>query len=119
MNIRAIVPPPNIGVAKPIKISPQGNLYKIQVNHKNLTDASIKNFEVWATKEAIQQHFDNMTDEPKEYQLKKFARQMYEKQLRVSGGQLQHQGILVTTDKITHGNPLLWPHTISHPEVKM
>ena len=77
------------------------------------------NYEIWTTREAVQQHFQGLTEEPKEYQLKKFARQLYEKQLRTAGGgKLQHKGILVTSDSITHGNPLLWPNNISHPEVK-
>lgn len=124
MNFSAIVPPPNIMANRPVKISPKGNLYKIQISHTNHDDNSVKKYEVWTTKEAVQQHFagtgmSTLTEEPKEYEYKKFARQIYEKEMRSSGGIMQHKGILVTTDNVTHGDPRLWPHTISHPEVKI
>ena len=120
MNIGALVPPPNIGITRPIKVSPTGNLYKIQINHKNPDDNTTKNFEIWTTKQAVQKHFGSAsTEDPKEYELKKFARQMYEKQIRGTGGRLEHKGILVTSDNIMHGDPRLWPSTLSHPEVKV
>lgn len=123
MNIGAIIPPPNIVVNKPVKISPKGNVYKIQIAHKNPNDDKMNNFEVWATKEAVQKHFAGFGEPtgeyPKEYELKKFAKQMYEKQLRSNNGRFQHKGMFVTTDNITHGDPRLWPTVIAHPEVKM
>ena len=121
MNIGAIIPPPNIGVSNPIKVSPRGNLYKMSINHTNGEGKNVNKYEVWATKEAVQKHFEGMMigEEPKDYELKKFARQMYEKHMRSSGGQLQHKGMLVTTDNVTHGDPRLWPSTLSHPEVKI
>lgn len=120
MNIGAIIPPPNFGVNRPVKISPKGNLYKIPIQHYNNEGGTGKTYEIWATKEAVQKHFYGMTETPKEYQLKKFARVMYEKQLRSSSqGLMQHKGMLVTTDSVTHGNPDLWPSNISHPEVKI
>src|ERR1700691_4770778 len=120
MNFQAILPPPNIVVNRPKKISNNGNLYRIPITHTNAETNTVNNFEVWTTKEAIQKHFAGMmTEEPKEYELKKFARQMYEKQLRSSGGRMEHKGILVTSDSITHGNPSLWPNNISHPEVRI
>jgi hypothetical protein len=120
MNFGAIIPPPNFGVNRPIKISPKGNLYKIPVNHFNSEGKTTSTYEIWATKEAVQKHFYGMTENPREYQLKKFAREMYEKQLRSSAkGLMEHKGMLVTTDSVTHGNPKLWPNNISHPEVKI
>lgn len=120
MNIGAIIPPPNFGVNKPVKISPKGNLYKIPIAHYNNEGQQTKTYEIWATKEAIQKHFYGMTEKPRDYQIKKFARVMYEKQLRsASQGLMQHKGMLVTTDSVTHGNPKLWPSNISHPEVKI
>ena len=119
MNFNAVMPMPTIAAYRPIKVSPHGNLYKIPLIHTNSEGTETKNIEIWATREAVQKHFDGLTEEPRAYQLKKFARQMYEKQLRSSNGQLQHKGLLFTTDSVTHGNPHLWPHTISHPEVKM
>ncbi|HWY79641.1 MAG TPA: hypothetical protein VNW29_04755 [Candidatus Sulfotelmatobacter sp.] len=119
MNFSSIMPQPNILAYRPQKISPHGNLYKIPIVHTNENGTNTNNYEVWTTKEAVQQHFDGMTEEPKNYQLKKFARQIYEKQLRSSNGQLGHKGILITTTDVTHGNPHLWPNTISHPEVKI
>lgn len=117
MNFSSIMPRPNISISRPMKISPKGNMYKIPVTHH--TDTSQNNYEIWTTKEAVQKHFDGMTDTPREYQLRKFARQMYEKQMRSRNGSLPQKGILVTTDDVSHGNPKLWPHTISHPEVKL
>lgn len=120
MNIGGLVPPPNIRINRPVKISTRGNLYKIQISHKNPNDDTMKNFEVWTTREAVQQHLGYGTkDNPKEFELKRFAKQMYEKQMIGSGGRLPHKGILVTTDSVTHGNPTLWPYTLSHPEVKV
>jgi hypothetical protein len=121
MNIGAIQPKPNIAILRPKKVSNTGNLFKIPIVHRSIDGKTTNNYEIWTTREAVQQHFQNqmMSEEPKAYELKKFARQLYEKQLRTaSGGKLQHKGIFVTTDSITHGNPILWPNNISHPEVK-
>src|ERR1700733_411369 len=107
MNIGAIIPPPNYGVNKPIKISPKGNLYKVQIQHYNNEGLkeTPKPYEIWATKEAVQKHFYGMTENPRDYQIKKFARVMYEKHLRSSAkGLMEHRGMLVTTDSVTHGN---------------
>lgn len=123
MNVGALVPPPNIMVNKPIKISPKGNVYKMQIIHTNPADDTVKHYEVWTTKEAVQKHFAGFGEPtgnyPKEYELKKFARQMYEKQLRSNNGRVSHKGIFITTDSITHGDPRLWPMVIAHPEVKV
>ena len=117
MNFSSVIPQPNVMVSRPVKVSATGNMYKIPLVHTEANGES-RNYEVWATKEAIQQHFVGQTDSPKEYQMRKFARQTYEKQLRNANGVLQHQGILVTTDHVSHGNPKLWPSTLSHPEIK-
>lgn len=119
MNFSSVVPHPNISISRPQKISARGNMYKIPITHTDNNDKLLGNYELWTSKEAVQQHFVGMTDAPREYQLRKFARQMYEKQLRSGGGQLQHQGILVTTDGVSHGNPKLWPYNLSHPEIKI
>ena len=120
MNFSAVMPQPTISVYQPHKVSNTGNLYRIPVIHKSSDGNQSKNFEIWTTKEAVQQHFQNTTgEEPRAYELKKFARQMYEKQLRSNNGKIQHKGILVTTDNVTHGDPALWPHALNHPEVKI
>jgi len=119
MNFGALIPPPNIAVNRPVKVSPRGNLYKIQSSHTNSNDNTVKNYEIWTTKEAVQKHFNDTSGEPQKYQLKQFARQMYEKQMRSHNGSLPHKGILVTSDSITHGDPRLWPHILNHPEIKM
>lgn len=104
-------------VNRPVKVSPHGNLYKIPMMHQ-MDNGEQKHFEVWATKEAIQKHFIGQTESPKEYQMRKFARAMYEQTMRKTNGQMPHQGMLVTTDNVTHGNPKLWPSTLAHPEIK-
>ena len=120
MNFSGVLPQPIVNIYQPHKVSSTGNLYKIPIIHKSTDGQQTHNFEIWATKEAVQQHFQNTTgEEPRTYELKKFARQMYEKQLRSNHGQLQHKGMLVTTDHITHGDPALWPHALNHPEIKM
>ena len=121
MNFAPLIPPPNFGVSRPIKVTPRGNLYKVAINHLADDGKTVNKYEVWTTREAVQQHFQTMQgeEEPKKYELKKFAKQMYEKQLRSNNGQLQHKGIFVTTDSVSHGDPRLWPSTLSHPEVKM
>ena len=115
------MPQPTITVYQPHKVSTTGNLYRIPVIHKSSDGNQTHNFEIWATKEAVQQHFQNTTgEEPRAYELKKFARQMYEKQLRISKPQIQQNGgMLVTTDRITHGDPKLWPNALNHPEIKI
>lgn len=113
-------PLPTYQMSKPIKVTPMGNLYKINLSHMDTSGNSIRNVEVWTTKEAVQQHFQNGTGTaPHDYELKKFARINYEKQLRTHNGSLPHTGMLVTTDSVTHGDPKLWPSTLSHPEIKM
>lgn len=120
MNFSALQPKPNIYTNRPVKISDKGNLYKIPIYHQS-NEGKTKGYEVWATKEAIQQHFVGQiapNENPREYQMRKFARAMYEKSMRKTQGNLPHTGILVTTDSTTHGNPKLWPNTLAHPEIK-
>ena len=119
MNIGALVPPPNITTSRPVRISPRGNVFKIPIVHTDTNGNPTNNYEVWTTKEAVQQHFQNTTETPREYQYRKFARQMYEKRLRSTNGAMMEKGMFVTTNETTHGNPQMWPHTISHPEVKV
>jgi hypothetical protein len=117
MNIGVLQPRPTIMTHRPVKVTANGNLYKIPLTHQ--TDSGEeKKFEVWATKEAIQKQFVGLQENPREYQMRKFARLMYEKSMRKTSGNLQHSGVLVTTDSMTHGNPKLWPNTLSHPEIK-
>ena len=118
MNFSSVIPQPNIIINRPMKVSPKGNLFKIPISHMSADGKSMNNIEIWATKEAVQKHLNGTTGEPHSYELIKFARQTYEKQLRSNNGQLPHKGILVTTDSVTHGDPRLWPSTISHPEIK-
>jgi hypothetical protein len=106
-------------MSKPVKVTPMGNLYKINLNHLDANGNSVKNMEVWTTKEAVQKHFETGSGQPHDYELKKFARINYEKQMRTHNGSLPHGGMLITTDSVTHGNPKLWPSTLSHPEIKM
>jgi hypothetical protein len=119
MNIGSLTPPPNASFNRPIKVTPKGNLYKIPVSHTGANGIDLTHYEIWTTKEAVQKHFGGMTTEPQEYELKKFARQMYEKQLRSSNGVLEHKGMLVTSNNITHGDPRLWPNILTHPEIKV
>lgn len=121
MNIGALAPTPNAHYTfnRPQKVTEKGNLYRIPLTH-HTEDGQTNNFEVWTTREAVQKHFEHITGDaqPREYQLRKFAQKMYEKQMRSHYGSMQHKGILVTTDNVTKGNPKLWPHTLSHPEIK-
>ncbi len=118
MNFASIQSRPTVQINRPIKVSPKGNLYKVNIAHADENGENVKKFEVWTTKEAVQQHFPGMTGNPAGYQIQKFARQVYEKQLRNSYGRQMHKGILVTTDQVTHGDPKLWPNTLAHPEIK-
>jgi hypothetical protein len=120
MNFSSVIPQPNIHVNRPVKVSARGNVYKIQIAHHDDSGKPLRNFEVWATKEAIQKHFVGMDENPREYQMRKFARQMYEKQLRNTSatGQMPHSGVFVTTQQTVKGNPNMWPHTITDPEAK-
>jgi hypothetical protein len=119
MNIGVLAPQPNIAINRPMRVSLKGNVYKIPVTHTDASGKAINNYEVWTTREAVQKHFDNSYGAPKEYQMRKFARQMYEKRLRASNGIPQEKGIFVTSDSATHGNPAMWPHTLVHPEIKI
>lgn len=91
----------------------------VKVGHFGQDNRHVRNYEVWATKEAVQKHFDGMTGEPKEYQLRKFARRTYEDRLRVSNHQPAEKGVLVSTTQKIHGDPVQWPHSITDPEVKV
>lgn len=102
-----------------MKVTPKGNVFKIVVNQPSLEGHPQKNHEIWMTKEAIQQHYAGQTTELENYQIKQFARHAYQKALRTTNGNLQHNGILVTTEGISHGDTSMWPNTISHPEVKL
>jgi hypothetical protein len=119
MNIGSVIPSVNINVNRPKKVSANGNMYKMEIKHTDENGNHVRDYQVWATKEAVQQHFMNTAENPKEYQLRKFARQMYEKRMRSSGGMMKEGGMLATSQDVTHGNPKLWPSTLSHPEVKL
>ena len=108
-----------IQINRPVKVSDKGNLYKVQINHFDPAGAKSK-YEVWTTHEAVQKHFKDMGMEgiPETYQMQKFARHIYDQQLRKSGGLPTHPGIFVSTTQQTHGNPHLWPHTLNDTEIK-
>lgn len=108
-----------IKVSRPVKYSNTSNLYKINIAHAGEDNKHIRNYEVWATKEAVQKHFEGMTGEPKKYQLQKFARGVYEDRLRGTNNNPTEQGILVSSTQNTHGNPAHWPSSITDPEVKI
>jgi hypothetical protein len=110
---------PNISVNRPQRVSLRGNVFKIPLTHTDGQGNKVGDYEIWTTKEAMQKHFNDMKETPREYQMRKFARQMYEKQLRSSNGKLQHNGLFVTSDSVIRGNAKLWPHTLVHPEIKM
>ena len=119
MNFAALAPRPIIPMmSRPIKVTPKGNMFKVIVNRPAVEGQSVQNHEIWMTKEAVQQHFSGMKTDPENYQIKQFAKHTYQKALRSANGNLQHNGLLVTTEGVSHGNTSLWPHTISHPEVK-
>lgn len=117
MNFSNVIPHPNISVNRPIKISTRGNVYKIPIIHTDNKGNTINNYEVWATKEAIQKHFGNVPENPKEYQMRKFARQMYERRLRT--GRPPEKGMFVSSNQTTHGNPNMWPNNLIDPEAKI
>lgn len=79
MNLGVLQPlPPQaaIRMTHPMKVSPKGNLYKINIGHYDQNNQQVRNYEVWATKEAVQSHFAGLTEEPKAYQLQRFARRV-------------------------------------------
>jgi hypothetical protein len=119
MNIGAIIPQVNISTNRPTRISLKGNVFKIPITHTDSNGKTLNKYEVWTTQEAVQKHFENTIGAPKEYQMRKFARQMYEKRIRASNGIPVEKGLFVTTNSATHGNPNLWPHTIMDPEAKV
>lgn len=119
MNLGSIaaIPQGGISLRRPQKITPHGNLFKVTLMH-GTGEEQPKKYEVWTTREAVQKHYQGMKEEPKPFQIRKFAQHVFEKEARANNGTLPHPGILATTDSVTHGNPKLWPNTISHPEVK-
>ena len=122
MNLGVLQPLPpqsSFRITRPVKVSPTGNLYKINIGHYGGDDQHVRNYEVWTTKEAVQQHFAGMTGEPKDYQLQRFARRVYEDRLRVSNRQPAEKAVLVSSTQKVHGNPAMWPQTIRDPEVKV
>jgi len=122
MNIgvlQSLPPQGGIRVSRATKFSPKGNLYKMSIGHFGEDNKPVRNYEVWATKEAVQKHFDGMTGEPKNYQLQKFARRVYEDRLRVSNHNPAEKGVLVSTTQNIHGDPALWPKSLNDPEVKV
>ena len=125
MNLGVLSTPPSAGtyINRPIKVSPHGNIYKIPINHST-QDGQVKKFEVWTTTQAMQKHLSDSgmiahNEMPKTFQMRKFAKQAYEKELRTKNGVLPHSGILVASNDVQLGNPKLWPATISHPEFKI
>ncbi len=119
MNFASIAPRPVYrSMSRPVKVSPNGNMYKIAVARNDASGNTIQNHEIWMTKEAVQKHFGGMTEDPKNYQLMQFAKHVYDKQLLTANGKLPHNGILVTSNSTMHGNTKLWPSTLVHPEIK-
>lgn len=123
MNLSVLQPLPpqsSFRITRPVKVSPTGNLYKINIGHFGQDDQHVRNYEVWTTKEAVQKHFGNLTGEPKDYQLQRFARRVYEDRLRVSPNrQPAEKAVLVTSSQKVHGNSNMWPQTIQDPEVRI
>jgi len=107
-------------VAPPVKVNDKGNLFKVQIYHPDSSGQRTTPFEVWTTHEAVQKHFKDIGMEglPEVYQMQKFARHVYDEQLRKSGGAPTQKGIFVSTTQQTHGDPHLWPHTLNDTEIK-
>lgn len=117
--LQSLPPRAAFRVSQPMKMNHAGNLYKINIGHFGEDNKQIRNYEVWATKEAVQNHFPGQTGELKNYQLQRFAKRMYEDRLRVSNHQPAEQGVLVSSTQKIHGDPRMWPHSISDPEIKV
>lgn len=116
--LQSIPTRPSIRISQPVKMNHAGNLYKINIGHYGDNDQHVRNYEVWATKEAVQKHFNGLTGDPKNYQLQRFAKRVYEDRLRVTNHNPSEQGVLVSSTQKIHGSPTMWPHTISDPEIK-
>lgn len=117
--LQPLPPQSAIRVSRPVKISPRGNLYKINIGHFGEDNQHIRNYEVWATKEAVQNHFQGITGEPKNYQLQRFAKRVYEDRLRVSNHHPAEKAVLVSSTQKIHGDPTQWPQSIQDPEVRV
>lgn len=122
MDLSALTPLPpksSIRISKPVRINKTGNLYKINIGHFGQDNNHVRDYEVWTTKEALQNHFQGLLGEPKDYQLKKFAKRVYEDRLRISNHNPPEKGVLVSSTQKIHGDPVNWPHTIQDPEIKV
>ncbi len=122
MNLAALQSIPGAGgisIGHPRLINPKGNLYKIKIDHFGDNNSHEKAYEVWATKEAVQKHFNGITEDPNAYQLKKFAHQMYESRVKATGGVPKEQGVFLTTNQKVHGDPSMWPRAIIDPEMNI
>lgn len=109
----------SLQIRRPLKVSDKGNLYKVQIHHTG-EDGQAHKYEVWTTHEAVQKHFEDMgmTGMPEAYRVQKFARHVYDEQLRKSGGAPTQKGIFVSTNGEQHGDPHLWPHALNDAEIK-
>jgi len=110
-----------ITIHQPQRVSPSGqktNLYRIPITHNDESGGEPRKYEIWATKEAIMKHSIGMEGDPKPYDIKKFAHQVYENRLRNSGGRPNEKGVFVSTNQQIHGNPNMWPHTLADTEIK-
>lgn len=119
MNLSALTPVPVYrSMSKPMKVTAAGNMYKVSVSRPDQQGNVLQKHEIWMTKEAVQKHFGGMKEDPHNYQLMQFAKHVYDNQLHTAQGRLPHNGLLVTSNGVTHGNTTHWQQTIVHPEVK-
>ncbi len=119
LSVLQAIPSHGVAVSRPILVNPKGNLYKMKINHYDGDNTHVRDYEVWATKEAVQKHFNGITEDPNAYQLKKFAHQMYNSRLKETGGNPVEKGAFMSSSQKIHGNPTLWPRAIIDPEMKV
>lgn len=119
LSVLQAMPSHTVSFATPKLMSPTGNIYKMKMSHYGVDSSHVRDYEVWATKEAIQKHFNGTAEEPNKYQLKKFARQMYDSRLKATGGAPKENAMFMSSSQSVHGDPRMWPHAIIDPEMKI
>jgi hypothetical protein len=107
------LPPGGLAVGRPHVMNKAGNLYKIPIHTPTETNPN-KKYEIWATKQAIQQHFPGL-ETPTPHHFEQFARTYYQKALE-NPEHARHPGVFISTTQKVHGNPKLFPSTINDPE---
>jgi hypothetical protein len=108
----------NLDIVHAALVVPNGNLYRVIINHDEQGGRLIRHYEVWVTTEAIQSKYSDVADRPDEEQLERFVISTYEDRLKETHDSPEEKGVFISSTQTMYGDPNTWPHSLEDAEIE-